>query len=679
MKTKDVLRRRGLQLRRKPTSFDRPAKAAPLLSSEQQTLEMIAQGARLCDVLDRLCRTVDALVPGVVSTLLLTAPDGQHLELGAGPRFPAVLKSATFPRVIGPAGCSCGTAAFLKQRVIVSDITTDSKWPDHCRRQAASHGLRASWSEPLISQDGSVLGVLTLYYTASIPEKSNLELIETAAHLALIAIQLDRSRKTLEEQETRFRNQQKLAEDELRAYEQAVEGLEEMIVVVDRDYRYLLANRTFLKMRNQTREQVLGRLARDVLNQGVFDETIKPRLDECFRGTIVRYEMKYTYPDIGERDVAVSYFPIEGVNGIDRAACIFSDITERKRAEARQRETEERFRLLADSAPVMIWMVGSDGQPIYFNQSWRDFTGRPLEDELQFGWATITHPDDLERCLRIANKGFASKRPFSKECRLRRHDGEYRWILDIGVPRFLPDGAFAGFIGSCVDVTDQKLAQETLSHINRRLITAQEDERAWIARELHDDIHQRVGLLAMQLERMRQIPPPSMAEWERETASASAQVVELGKDIQALSYRLHSPKLQYLGLATAASAFCREFSDREQADVDLHSENVPKDLPADNSLCLYRVLQEALQNALKHSGSREFQVLLAARSNEVELTVRDFGIGFRPEDAIKGPGLGLISMNERVVSLGGLLSVDSTLRQGTTIRARVPIGVRPRS
>src|SRR5215471_7723484 len=641
MKTKDVLRRRGLQLRRKPTSFDRPAKAAPLLSTE---------------------------------------PDGQHLELGAGPRFPAVLKSATFPRVIGPASCSCGRAAFLKQRVIVSDITTDSQWPDHYRTETARHGLRASWSEPLISHDGAVVGVLTLYYTAPrIPETGTRELIEAAAHLALIAIQLDRSRKSLEEQETRFRQQQKLAEDELRTYKQAVEGLEEMIVVVDRDYRYLLANRTFLRMRNQTREQVVGRFARDVLNQGVFEETIKPRLDECFRGAVVRFEMKYTYPEIGERDVAISYFPIEGVDGIDRAACIFSDITERKRAEARQRETEERFRLMADSAPVMIWMVGSDGEPIYFNQSWRDFTGRSLEEELQSGWATVTHPDDIERCLRIANKGFVSKRPFSKECRLRRHDGEYRWILDIGVPRFLPDGAFAGFIGSCVDVTDQKLAQETLSHINRRLITAQEDERAWIARELHDDIHQRVGLLAMQLDRMRQILPSSMAEWERETASASAQVVELGKDIQALSYRLHSPKLQYLGLATAASAFCREFSDREQADVDFHAENVPKDLPADSSLCLFRILQEALQNALQHSGSRDFHVSLKSRSSEVELTVRDFGIGFRPEDAIKGPGLGLIGMKERVSSLGGLLTVDSTLRRGTTIRARVPMGVRPRS
>src|SRR5215467_3149993 len=307
MKTKNALRRRGLQSRRQPTSLQRPAKAPPLLSSEQQTLEMIAQGAGLCDVLDRLCRTVDALVPGVISTLLLAAPDGKHLELGAGPRFPAALKSATFPRVIGPGSSSCGTAAFLKQRVIVSDITTDSKWPDHYRTQAASHGLRASWSEPLMSQDGAVVGVLTLYYTAPrIPETSHLELIEAAAHLALIAIELDRSRKTLEEQETRFRNQQKLAEDELRAYEQAVEGLEEMIVVVDRDYRYLLANRTFLKMRNQTREQVLGRLARDVLNQGVF-ETIKHRLDECFRGATVRFEMKYTYPEIGERDVAISY------------------------------------------------------------------------------------------------------------------------------------------------------------------------------------------------------------------------------------------------------------------------------------------------------------------------------------------------------------------------------------
>jgi PAS domain S-box-containing protein len=510
-------------------------------------------------------------------------------------------------------------------------------------------------------------------------ETSNLGLIEAAAHLALIAIQLDRSRKILERQEVHFRNEQELVEDELRAYKQAVEGLEEMIVVVDRDYRYLLANRTFLKMRNRTREQVLGRFARDVLNQGVFDETIKHRLDECFRGAIVRYEMKYTYPEIGERDVAVSYFPIEGSNGIDRAACIFSDITERKRAEARQRETEERFRLMADSAPVMIWMVGSDIQPVYFNQSWRDFTGRSLQEELQSGWATITHPDDIERCRKIVSEGFASRRPFSKECRLRRHDGEYRWILDTGVPRFLPDGTFTGFIGSCVDVTDQKAAQETLSHINRRLITAQEDERAWIARELHDDIHQRVGLLAMHLERMRQNPPSSTAEWERETASASAEVVELGKDIQALSYRLHSPKLEYLGLATAASAFCREFSHRERADVDFQSENVPRDLPADSSLCLFRILQEALQNALKHSGSRAFQVSLKSGSNDVELTVRDFGTGFRPEDAIKGPGLGLISMKERVSSLGGLLSVDSTLRRGTTIRARVPIGVRPQS
>jgi PAS domain S-box-containing protein len=135
-------------------------------------------------------------------------------------------------------------------------------------------------------------------------------------------------------------DERRLAEERLREYEQAVEGLEEMIVVVDREYRYLLANRKFLAMRHMTREQVVGRFAYEVLEPGVFETVIKEKLDACFRGQAVRYEMKYTYPEIGQRDVLISYFPIYGVHGIDRAACIFHDITERKLAEAaRERRT----------------------------------------------------------------------------------------------------------------------------------------------------------------------------------------------------------------------------------------------------------------------------------------------------------------------------------------------------
>ena len=124
--------------------------------------------------------------------------------------------------------------------------------------------------------------------------------------------------------------ERKLAEEKLREYEEAVEGSEEMMAVVDREYRYLIANRKFLSQRNMTKEQVVGRLVPEVLNRGVFETVVKEKLDECFRGKVVRYEMRYTYPALGERYLLISNFPIEGSGGVDRVACILQDITERK-------------------------------------------------------------------------------------------------------------------------------------------------------------------------------------------------------------------------------------------------------------------------------------------------------------------------------------------------------------
>ncbi len=467
-----------------------------------------------------------------------------------------------------------------------------------------------------------------------------------------------------------------LAASRLQEYERAVEGAEEMILVVDREYRYLSANARLLQMRQATKEEVVGRFVYDVLGMEMFQTLVKERLDECFQGKVVKYEKKYTYPLVGERDLLVSYFPIEGVNGIDRVACILHDITERKLAEARQRESEDRFRLMANGAPVMIWMSGTDKRPTYFNQTWLDFTGRTLETELRSGLATITHPDDFEQCRILYHAAFDARQPLRKECRLRRHDGEYRWVLDVGVPRFLADGAFAGYIGSCIDITDHKLAQEALSTVHRRLIQAQEEERARIARELHDDINQRLAMLVVQLNGMKQVLPDSSTDLAMQLEAVSAQLGDLGRDIQALAHRLHSAKLALLGLAAAASSFCREFADREQAQVDYHSENVPQDLSNEQSLCLYRVLQESLQNAIRHSGSRTFQVTLTGGDDAIELAVRDSGTGFRPGEAVRGRGLGLTSMKERLAAVDGQLFITSAPRRGTTIRARVPVSSR---
>jgi PAS domain S-box-containing protein len=463
---------------------------------------------------------------------------------------------------------------------------------------------------------------------------------------------------------------QKLTEEKLREYRNAVEGAEEMIAVVDREYRYVIANRRFLEYRNMKKDEVVGRLVPEVLNKGVFEAIVKEKLDRAFAGEVVRYEMKYTYPGFGERDLFISNFPIAGPAGVDRVAIIPQDVTERRRAEEAIRESEKRFRVVANTTPVMIWMAGTDKKSTYFNQPWLDFTGLS-ESDLMSGLADVVHPEDYQKSLETYVHAFDQRQPFKKECRLRRHDGQYRWMLDIGVPRFHEDGSFAGYIGSCVDVSDSKEAEEALTNVSRRLIEAHEQERTWVARELHDDITQRLALTAIELDWLKQNPPSSVEFLDRVDA-VSKRVSELVSDTQSMAHRLHSSKLEYLGLGGATEGFCKELAKKHDVEIDFHQTGPLAQLPQDVSLCLFRVLQEALSNALKHSGARRVKVELTRTVNEVELIVSDAGQGFCPEDALKSQGLGLVSMRERLHLVGGQISIHSQPSCGATIHARVP-------
>jgi PAS domain S-box-containing protein len=227
-------------------------------------------------------------------------------------------------------------------------------------------------------------------------------------------------------------------------------------------------------------------------------------------------------------------------------------------------------------------------------------------------------------------------------------------------------------------VTDLKGAEEakqaeiTLSSMARRLIQAQEEERASVARELHDYVDGLL-LLSINLDRVRHPFPESVSERNEQITEAKRQIEDLAMDIQKLSHRVHSSKLEYLGLAAAAASFCKELSDEKKVEIPFSSEGMPEHLPQDVSLCLFRVLQEALQNALSHSGSQRVEVLLRGESNEVYLTVRDSGIGFDVDDAANVPRLGLAIMKERLRLVDGELSVRSQRGRGTTIQARVPL------
>jgi PAS domain S-box-containing protein len=395
---------------------------------------------------------------------------------------------------------------------------------------------------------------------------------------------------------------------------------------------------------------------------------------------IEHYETVRVTKDGRQIDVSVSIVPLRdwagkivGISGIAR------DITVSKQAEATLRESEERFRLVANMAPVMIWMSGVDKLRIYFNKPWLDFTGRTVAQELGHGWSQGVHPEDLDKCLRTYREAFDERESLEMEYRLRRRDGEYRWVVDLGVPRFDPDGSFAGYIGSCIDVTEHKLAEEALLTVSRRLIEAHEEERSWLARELHDDVNQRLALIAVNLDVLKREVPQSATDTSRRLSEVREQIKELGTDVQALSHRLHSSKLKYLGLTAAVTALCREFSDRKGVQIALHCDAIPRTVPEEISLCLFRVLQEALQNASKHSGSKHYQVTIKYAPNEIELTVSDPGVGFDPQLAMQGRGLGITSMRERLKLVEGELSIERQSPTGTVVRATVPLRQKAKS
>ena len=350
-----------------------------------------------------------------------------------------------------------------------------------------------------------------------------------------------------------------------------------------------------------------------------------------------------------------------------------ADLIERALAEEALRESEERFRLIANTAPVMIWMTGADKKLTYLNQTWLDFTGRQLETTLGHQRIDILHPDEAERCRDVYVKAFERREPFQMEHLLRRHDGEYRRVVTTGVPRYNVDGPFAGYIGTAVDITERKLAEEALSTVSQKLIEAHEEERTRIASELHDDVNQRLTMVSVRLGILKQSPPASAASLGEEIEGVSQEIGDLAADIQALTHRLHPAKLKLLGLEGAAAGFCEEFSKRHGFTIDVHCENIPASLPREISLCLYRVLQEALQNVVKHSVSRHAHVSLKGQINTINLTVKDSGAGFDPHEAMRGPGLGLTSMKERLKVIGGELSIYSQKGRGTMIHAVAPL------
>jgi PAS domain S-box-containing protein len=340
---------------------------------------------------------------------------------------------------------------------------------------------------------------------------------------------------------------------------------------------------------------------------------------------------------------------------------------------AHLREGEERFRLLTDAMPLLIWMSDEGGRIYQFNQAAVNFIGLQPEADVMAGWMAHIHPEDLRGAMREFEYASENHTRVSAEFRLRRADGEYRWVLGMAAPRFNPDGSFAGMIGYASDVTDQKKAQEALRNVGGRMIEAQEKERSRIARELHDDICQKLALLSMELEMSKRMVLRPGGPVEIRMEEMRQHCSSIAADVQALSHELHSSRLDYLGLTVALQSFCQEFSQQQNVNVEFQYEDVPDSLPNEVSLSVFRIAQEGLHNSLKYSGVDRFSLHLWGTGDTVQLEICDFGSGFEVDQARAGKGLGLISMQERAHLVNGSFAIESAPGDGTRILVCVPL------
>jgi signal transduction histidine kinase len=216
-------------------------------------------------------------------------------------------------------------------------------------------------------------------------------------------------------------------------------------------------------------------------------------------------------------------------------------------------------------------------------------------------------------------------------------------------------------------MAEARRTQDSMRRISGSLIEAQEQERHRIARELHDDINQRLAMLALELEQMQSNP----SEVGSRLQELRKQAIEISDDVQALSHELHSSKLQYLGVVAGIKSWCKEFGARQKIEIDCRT-GVSSVVPLEIGFSLLRVLQEAVHNALKYSGVGRVEVQLREDSGEIHLIVSDLGRGFDVEAAMQGEGLGLTSMCERIRMVNGTIAIESKPMRGTSIHVRVP-------
>jgi PAS domain S-box-containing protein len=484
--------------------------------------------------------------------------------------------------------------------------------------------------------------------------------------------------------------------------ERLLESSPDGVIGVDRRLRLTLWNPAMERLSGVSADDALGRPVGEIC---AFNQERAMEAAIAGHALVVR-DRPYAIPATGRKGICdASYSPLRAPDGEIIGGLVFiRDVSERHQTELRMEETETRFRIMADSAPVMLWMAGLDAECDFFNQGWLRFTGRALADELGTRWAEGVHPEDFQRCMDVYFESFNQRRPFRMEYRLRRADGEYRWILDQGTPRYDHEGRFAGYIGSCIDVQDFKDAEQALLRANDEL-ELRVHNRTEELRQSNGDLEQFAYAASHDLQEplrtvasyVQLLSRRYQGKLDRDADDFIAYAVDGVTRMKHLIQDL----LLYSRLTTRGeppqATDCEEVLDRalanlraaiEEAGAEVTHDPLPE-VVADSSQ-LVRVFQNLIGNAIKFRGEQRARVHVGAerRDGDWLLSFRDNGIGIDPKygdrvfaifqrlhdrERYPGTGIGLAICRKVVERHGGRIWFESEPGQGSTFYVSLPV------
>lgn len=472
---------------------------------------------------------------------------------------------------------------------------------------------------------------------------------------------------------------QTIAEDALRESEAKFRMLTEMT----QSGIFIYQGRGLMCYVNPEMERSTEYTADELCTMSVWDlvhpefcEAVRARSEARLRGETVpaRYELPIITKSGQVRwlDLSARMIEFDG-----RPAVLGSgfDITNNKRAAQQAREHTALLQALVANSPYGILVGGKDHLIQFCNVA--------FERIFQYSADEVVgrDPDDLIGVPETTEAADYSARVLRGEvvhatAVRRRKDGSLVDVEFHAVP-LMSDGQFIGCFGIYQDISERIQSEARLRALRDRLTRVQDEERAHIARELHDDIGQRLALLAIQLAQLQKEAGAAAPALDEAFDAARRLAEEVCADAQRISHRLHPSQLALLSLATALAGLCERFAAATGAEIEFVPDDIPR-LPRDVSTCLFRIAQEAIQNALKHSQGRRIRVELTKLPDVIRLRVSDDGCGFDPVSVEHGPGLGLVSIMERARSVGGHVVIDAAFGRGTRIDVTVPVTEPPR-